>query len=346
MEMTSPDPAWRRLLSELAESDAPQVIEEARAGARARARVALEDALVDELLRAVAQNTGRRTPEHPALESHPAAADRADPDRRAAEQTGDAWWVYCVVSSDQAAELASGLTGVEPGSEVTPLVQGELAALVSRVPLSEYGDERLREHLEDINWLERTARAHETVQESVMQQCPLVPLRMCTIYRDLDGVRHVLEQRSDLFAENLAAVQDCAEWGVKVFFDLRGVPAEAAAETRGASGTDYLTSRQRERDRIRQADEFCVQCAEEVHGAVSTVARQDRVNPAQPPEAHGRDAEMVLNAAYLVEHDRIQDLKAVVVDLSERWAPHGQLVELTGPWPPYNFVSDSAGLMS
>ena len=44
------------------------------------------------------------------------------------------------------------------------LVEGDLAALLSPVPLAEYGDERLREHLEDISWLERTARAHEAVR--------------------------------------------------------------------------------------------------------------------------------------------------------------------------------------
>lgn len=322
----------RRHLRELAQADALQLIAEARSAARARVRAALEDALVDEMLAAVSE---------PAPPSVPEAA-----------QSEQAWWAYCVVDSARAAKLAAGLSGIHPGSAVEALVEGDLAALLSPVPLAEYGDERLREHLEDISWLERTARAHEAVQETVMRDAPLVPLRLCTIYRDRERIRHVLRAHAGLFAENLAAVQGCAEWGVKVFLDLeRGLdhPApesSSVAEARRPTGAQYLADRQRERDQVRAADEDCARCAGEVHRAVAGVARADRANPVQRPEAHGREAEMILNAAFLVEHTRVEDLQHTVLALQDRWAPEGLLVELTGPWPPYNFVSDSAGMIS
>lgn len=327
--MPSGDQNWHRLVEELATADAPDVIHEARAGARVRVRTALEDALVDALLKAV----GRPEPEV----STPVA-----------EALGDAYWVYCVVPSEWADELASGLQGIDSSSSVQAIVEGHLAALVSRVPLAEFGDQQLREHLEDIGWLERTARAHEAIQQEAMRQGPLVPLRMCTIYRDLERVRRVLRDQAELFAENLAAVEDCAEWGVKVFLDLSRVPEPAPAEPEpaSASGADYLAGRQRERDRFKVADELCLQCAEDVHQAMSAVARQEHANPVQRAEAHGRDAEMILNEAYLLEDSRIDELQSTIRELGERWAPHGLLVELTGPWPPYNFVSDSAGLIS
>ena len=321
--------SWRRLVEDLAAADAPDLVQEARAGARVRVRAALEDALVDELLKAIAQ------PE-PAVTPAPA------------EKSGHVYWVYCIVPSEWAAELAAGMDGIEPGSSVETVVEGHLAALLSRVPLAEYGDDELRRHLEDIAWLERTARAHEAVQQHAMRQGPLVPLRMCTIYRDLDRVRHVLRDQGERFAENLAAVEDCAEWGVKVFLDLQSIPQTSPAQPEAASatGADYLAGRQRERDRVSESDELSIRCAEDVHRAVSALARQERTNPVQRAEAHGRDAEMVLNAAILLEDHRIEELQSTVRDLFERWAPHGLLVELTGPWPPYNFVSDSAGLIS
>ncbi|HEY1523235.1 MAG TPA: GvpL/GvpF family gas vesicle protein [Solirubrobacteraceae bacterium] len=335
--MATAEERWRRLVEDLAQADAPDVVKEARAGARGRVRTALEDALVDELMRAVRGPNAAGT------------ADRAEPvPTEPPEDLGDAHWVYCVVPAERAPELAAGLSGVESASPVVAVVEGELAALLSRVPLSQYGDEQLRRHLEDIAWLERTARAHEAVQEGAMRNGPLVPLRMCTIYRELAGVRRMLRDRAELFAENLAAVEDCAEWGVKVFVDLRRIPASSPAEPEptNSSGADYLAGRQRERDRVSEADELCLRCAEEVHQAVSVMARQDRVNPVQRAEAHGRDAEMVLNEAYLLQDSRIEELRSTVEELAERWAPDGLLVELTGPWPPYNFVSESAGLIS
>jgi hypothetical protein len=320
-----PGEAWRAVLSELARTDAPEVLEEARAGARARARALLEDALVAEILRAVPPR--------------PAAV--------AGNQTGEAWWVYGVVSSVGASDIATGLAGVEPGSAVEALEEGELAALASRVPLSEYGDDQLRLHLEDIEWLERTARAHEAVQERVLRRTDLVPLRLCTLYRDQDALRRVLRENAELFAENLALVQGCAEWGLKVFVDRVCQQADARApSTPSSSGTDYLTGRQRERDLAAARDELLTRCAQEVHAAAAALARLERVNPVQHPEAHGRQAEMVLNGAYLLQRGQMAALQTRVDELNREWAPEGVIIELTGPWPPYNFVSESAGMMS
>ncbi len=324
--------SWQKLLREIAQGDAPQVLEEARAGARVRARAVLEDALVDEILSAV-------TPRAPAGQTGQVAAST--------DQAGEAWWVYCVLRSEDAGEAAAGLVGVEPGSSVHVVVEEGLAALASRVPLPEYGDDRLRLHLEDIEWLERTARAHEAVQESVMARADLVPVRLCTLYRDLDAVRRVLRENAEVFAENLELVKGCSEWGVKVFVERdQRTRASTQPSSPGSSGADYLAGRQRERELAIAADELATRCLQEVHAAVAALARLDRVNPAQRPEAHGREAEMILNGAYLVEDDRVPVLQGTVQQLGQDWANGGMVVELTGPWPPYNFVSDSAGMIS
>jgi hypothetical protein len=46
---------------------------------------------------------------------------------------------------------------------------------------------------------------------------------------------------------------------------------------------------------------------------------------------------MLLNGAYLVRRDdgRLQD---AVAELESLYGPRGVTYELTGPWPPYNFV--------
>ena len=51
---------------------------------------------------------------------------------------------------------------------------------------------------------------------------------------------------------------------------------------------------------------------------------------------------MVLNGAYLVRRERENELAQVAGSLRERWSASGFELELTGPWPPYNFVSASA----
>ena len=48
---------------------------------------------------------------------------------------------------------------------------------------------------------------------------------------------------------------------------------------------------------------------------------------------------MLLNGAYLVASAKVERLRELVQQLTERHRDLGVRIELTGPWPPYNFVS-------
>jgi hypothetical protein len=192
------------------------------------------------------------------------------------------------------------------------------------------------------------------VLERALTDATIVPLRLCTLYRDLDGVRRLLRERGEELSENLAAVDDCTEWGIKLFVEpgaLQSAPAGAdpadvseAPAGGDPSGADYLARRQRERTLATETDELRTRGAEEIHRELAKVAREARVNPVQRPELHGREEEMLLNAAYLVPRDRTNQLSEAVERLREEWQGRGFLLELTGPWPPYNFVSGQAGV--
>jgi Gas vesicle synthesis protein GvpL/GvpF len=329
--------ALRQLLEETAREDAEALLEDARSAAYARAREALESALYEELLDAATQLRAATELTH-----EPSAA-RPNSQRL--------WWVYCVLSSGDAGAAADSLEGVEPGTHVEVVADDRLAALVSPVPGSDYGDERLRQHLEDLTWVERVARAHESVLEAVLGRATLVPLRLCTLYRDMDGVRRLLIEHGPAFAEALAAIDGCEEWGVKVFAaagagtDPPAPEAPAKGENSEGTGAAYLAGRRRERDTAQRAREARSKCAEEVHRRLSSVARAAVTNPPQRPEAHGRTETMLLNGAYLVARERVGDLHDAVRELSELCEAAHVSIEPTGPWPPYNFVSGPAGVI-
>lgn len=282
--------------------------------------------------------------------SRPSAEDQPAPSGPEPEPA-DAWWSYCVLWA-QDASVASGLEGLEPGSRVEPVYHDVLAALVSRVPLAEYGDEPLRAHLEDLAWVERTARRHEAVLDVALREATIVPLRLCTLYRDREGVARLLEEHGETLSQGLRRVEGCLEWGVKVFADPRSPSrpdeppppgGEGSTQGRGAS---YLLRRQQERALAEKAGEVRARCVDVVHERVGALSRASIANPPQRPEAHGREQTMLLNGAYLVERDRRAELERVIESLREEWGALGFTIELTGPWPAYNFVSGAAGVMS
>jgi hypothetical protein len=47
---------------------------------------------------------------------------------------------------------------------------------------------------------------------------------------------------------------------------------------------------------------------------------------------------MLLNAACLVDASELERLRGLVAEFESRYRELDVRVELTGPWPPYNFV--------
>ncbi len=323
----------RRALRDVADEDLPQVIEAARAGARARATEILEQALVEAIVDAAADREpgSRRSAPSPPSPSPPSS-------------DGSGWWVYGVVAAGDAADVPHGIEGVEPSTAIEVIEHGDLAALVSPVPLDEYGDERLREHLNDLDWVERTARAHEAVLDAALAQATVVPLRLCTIYRDRERVEQMLADDHDQLAEAVDRLRGRSEWGVKVFAARDRIAAVARGEQSGvgAPGSDaaqYLQRKRDERELADRVDRLATACARECHSRLSTVAASARVNPPQRREAHGREGEMILNGVYLVADDERPALHSAVEELREEFEAIGFEIEPTGPWPPYNFVA-------
>jgi hypothetical protein len=244
-----------------------------------------------------------------------------------------------------------GAPGVESDREVDLVRDGDLVAVVSAVPLSEYSDDRLREHLNDIDWVERVARAHERVLDQTLERATILPLRLCTLYRDRDGVRRMLREQKPTLLEELSELEGHREWGAKVFVDqerladaLEAAPGGEAPEPgeHRSAGVEYMARLGRDRQASERLQEIGDSVVEEIHAALEAIADKARTNPLQRPELHGRAEQMLLNGAYLVSRQREQELAQTADSLRERWSASGFELELTGPWPPYNFVSPSA----
>jgi hypothetical protein len=268
---------------------------------------------------------------------------------------GDALWTYCVLRAG--APPPTELEGVEQGP-VERVEAGELAALVSRVPLADFGEEPLRRNLNDLPWLERVARAHEEVLERALQTTTIAPLRLCTIYESEAGVRAMLERESASFLELLERLEGRQEWGVKLLLDAARLTDEARARSpeadtleaqlaESSEGGAYMLRRRLERHLSEVADSLAAEVARHVHARVQDWAVDAVTRPAQNRDLSGHEGEMVLNGAYLIEADRVEGLRELVGELESHHRALGARIELTGPWPPYNFVpSGGAGALA
>jgi hypothetical protein len=113
--------------------------------------------------------------------------------------------------------------------------------------------------------------------------------------------------------------------------------APAADTAAPVTGRAYLERRLDERARAAQEAAVVEEALREAHTRFLVLAEDGVLNRPQPRELTGRDDEMVLNAAYLVAADDTS-LVDEVAAAGDRYRELGLVFEITGPWPPHNFV--------
>ena len=218
------------------------------------------------------------------------------------------------VLRDPRRRRAPARMGASRGGRVERVQEGELAALVSRVPLAEFGEEPLRRNLNDLAWLERVARAHEDVLEHALAATTIAPLRLCTMYESEERVRAMLDGGARLAPRDPRVARGPPGVGVKLLLDPDLVAEEARARSPEAEvleassrerseGGAYMLRRRLERHVSEVADSLAAEVASHVHARVQDWAVDAVSRPPQNREVSGHEGDMVLNGG-LSRRDR------------------------------------------
>jgi hypothetical protein len=322
---------------------APALVAAAREEALAEARAALRERYVRALLAAAEPPpeapAPAEAPPPPAVPVPPQAPAPPEPPRARAEPArahpaespgagGEALWAFGVVPAGVA---PPDLPGPDGDGRVAVVAHGDLAALVAPVPLETFGTDPLQRSLEDLDRVEALARAHEAVLDAALAGGPVVPFRLATIYADEEHVRAMLDAERAVLAAALARIHGMVELGVKGFLVAPEPEPQAAGV---ASGTDYLTQKRAARDAAEATRGATETAVATIHARLAEQAADAVLGRPQDRRLSGRDAEMVLNASYLVPAAGLDGFRERVRSLSA----DGIELEITGPWPAYHFA--------
>lgn len=257
----------------------------------------------------------------------------------------DIVYAYAVLRrTPEAEQTVANLRGV--AGEPIRLVEcadraPQLAAAVGPVPAADFDEAPLKAHLEDLSWLEATARAHHGVVAALAGLGDAVlPLRLATVYRDEDRVRQTFDARRDDFLPLLDRLTGHVELGVKIY---------AAPETQDATPSDtdpapdlhpgraYLAGRRRRRRTAEDAWHAATRAAARLTDTAAALAVDHVAHRPQRGDLAGpASGTNVSNDTYLVPADRVDDFRTRVLAVAEGFP--GVHVEVTGPWAPYSFA--------
>jgi hypothetical protein len=260
---------------------------------------------------------------------------------------GVGYYVYGIMQQQELPAMPP--EGIDPPNPVYILAHDALQALVSRVPLAEFGQHVIEEHMQEAAWLEEKVYAHQSILAAAQTEAPVIPFKFGIIYHSEDRVRAVLAQYAASFAELLGYLAGKQEWGVKLYCDRRVLTQQMETESEQvrtlreeiagtSSGRAYFLQKKMADVVAAEAERYRETLADQSHSRLGAVAVDAVRNPVQSRELTGKEGLMILNGAYLVEGDQIGAFASEVMALEKTYKGHGMHYELNGPWPPYNFA--------
>ena len=187
----------------------------------------------------------------------------------------------------------------------------------------------------NLTWLSRCAVAHEAVVEYCLRARAVVPMKLFTIFEnDFRALAEIGRKRQQL-DRSMRRVAGRREWGVRIRA-VPGVVRPARPVKKVKTGASYLAAKKQARDATR---ELAVRGHARVNRSFATLAALSADVHRHPPPAGGtQPTRLLLDAAFLVATGGIARFRAAARRVAKDLGRDGYAVEVTGPWPPYNFI--------
>ncbi|BDH06458.1 MULTISPECIES: GvpL/GvpF family gas vesicle protein [Streptomyces] len=234
-------------------------------------------------------------------------------------------YVYSVTDKQHPLRL-DDLRGVgESPGPLRAVTAGSLCAVVSDAP-------------EDLRPKRRDVGAHQEVQERLMADGTVLPLRFGLVAASDDEVRAALEERAEDYADRLRELEGCAEYHLKVSQDEESLLRQILAESPQArqlndeirAGSDDPSAPVRLGELVAQE----VQARQEALAAGVVEALRPFARDLDSSQPTGSD---FVSVSFLVADDQEEAFLTTELSVAHQLG-EGFDFRLNGPLPPYSFV--------
>ena len=223
---------------------------------------------------------------------------------------------------------------------------GEVQAVISRLPASEYAAAALDARMEDLAWVAERGLGHERVIAWFVDHAEIVPAPLFTLFSSIEALAADASRRAGTIRATLDRFSGLREWDVKLGYhhdvlsqhagevspDVHALDEEIAAAT---PGKRFLLERKRADIAKREVTAAARRIGDELYEELSALAR-DAIR--LPLPRAGAELPVVLNAAVLLERARESATIAMLEQRAERLRPLGVELHFSGPWAAYRFM--------
>jgi len=248
------------------------------------------------------------------------------------------------------------ILGIDKKNKVYPVAGRDICVMVSEVDIDQFQNQvksLLSELTKTAGAVQSGAgeilQAHEDVIDILMQDTTVVPLKFGTILIDEKAASKMLQDNEEKFKSLLAKFSGRVEWGLKVYADKQALIKHIAQvgpkftspeekQEKLSRGAAYILGRKMEEELKDQVVARFAQVSEEIFQELGKDVSEAKLNDTLPQKATGKKKEMILNAVYLVEREKVAHFCQQGNRFMEEYEFMGLDLEFSGPWPPYNFT--------
>lgn len=263
-------------------------------------------------------------------------------------------YLYCIREKTEEHPTFS-IKGIDGKGEVFVFPYQDLEAVVSKVSLEEFGSSEIQKRAqEDLKWIKEKALLHEKVIEEAMRNkdkvLSVIPMRFGTIFKGRESLGETLNKDYSKIKEVLEKIRGKQEWSVKVYLKEREKFEEVIKEKNEAikekekeiaslpEGMAFFMEEELKEVISKEMDRELKNIVNFLFESLKKKTADAIRNKILEKELTGRSEPMVLNAAYLVPEEKIEDFKREIEDLNQKMQAKGFCLEYGGPWPAYNFT--------
>lgn len=266
------------------------------------------------------------------------------------QENKKAIYVYGFIPSEEAVNKSFDRVGID-GNDLLLISLGKISALASYVERDSFSEEQLEYLLQDPHWLQEKANHHHEILMDFFKDFAVLPLKFCTIYHDIQGIKQEVSLKEEQLQYLINLLKNKQEWSVKVYFQKDLLRNYVTAENerilsirgemdKASPGRKFFLKKRIEQEIEKELLNETHIIMKGLHRNLTIHSVQDRKKNIWSRQVTGRKDEMAFNYSFLIEKEKANEFKEEVIKFQKEYEKIGLVAELTGPWPPYDFLSE------
>lgn len=258
------------------------------------------------------------------------------------------FYVYCIRQG--AGEKKIKMEGIEFGGKISAIPFKDIEAVVSDVDLSQFNEKKIEDKLqEDIKWAERNVQRHHGIVAEAYKIETVIPMKFGTIFKTRKSLAAMLAKYYKKFKRLLAGLSGKQEWGIKIYFEYekfveflkkqnKEVKKLEKRKLAIAEGMRWYVDRKIDELIVKESEEEIERQLQRIAKRLEDCCEQIVFCDLLPKEAMAAGKDNVFNAACLIDDNKFDNFKKMLLETEKECDQIGAVLVATGPWPPYNFV--------